>query len=545
MKTDVCNVLMVYPRFTANSFWSLKKTCDLIGRKHLSPPLGLITVAAMLPSAWAVRLVDCNTRDLLDADLEWADLVMTGGMLPQQFDTLRIVDECHAHGKPVAVGGPDVSSSPALYEAADFRVTGEAEGIIEEFIDAWSRGHRSGLFEAPKFQVDVTTSPIPRYDLVNFRDYINIGIQFSRGCPFNCEFCDIIELYGHMPRTKTSDQVLEELQTLYDLGHRGNVDFVDDNFIGNKKAIKALLPQMAEWQKEKGYPFEFSTEASINLSDDPQLLSMMKAAAFTTVFVGIESADPVVLTATQKKQNTRRDIAESVHKIYGAGIYVIAGFIVGFDEEKTSVSDSILQLIEDTAIPFAMVGLLTALPNTQLTRRLQREGRIAANHDIRSAGEDWGDQCTAGLNFETIRPRREILTDYKTIVEQAYTPDAYFKRVRKVCKALNADPPPATISMARIRVNIGQALRLTWGAMRSGPEYRQQFFATVWYCCRHNPWALRTGLKLVALYAHLGDFSKVVTRQIEEQIEEIEADRKSVGGPVPVLESGVAVSGRA
>jgi radical SAM superfamily enzyme YgiQ (UPF0313 family) len=249
-------------------------------------------------------------------------LVMTGGMLLQQADTLEIVTLAHKHAKHAVVGGPDVTSSPHLYAAADFLILGEAEGVIHDFIAAWERGERSGTLQAEKFAIDVTKTPIPCFDLLKFDQYLYIGVQCSRGCPFTCEFCDIIELYGRVPRAKTNQQMLAELDRLYQLGYRGHVDFVDDNLIGNKKAVKGFLPHLARWNEDHDYPFEFSTEASINLSDDQELMRLMRDANFFGVFVGIESPDPMTLTLMKKKQNTRRNIAESIHKIYSYGMFV-------------------------------------------------------------------------------------------------------------------------------------------------------------------------------------------------------------------------------
>src|SRR5689334_21859982 len=265
-------VLLVYPRFAAESFWAYKVSCEIVGAKYPTAPLGLITLAAMLPQDWEFRLVNRNTEDFADGDFDWADLVLTGGMLFQQADSLAIVDMAHEHGKVSMVGGPDVTSHPHVYAASDFRIYGEAESVIEDVIKSWNAGERSGVFEAPKFQADVTKTPIPRFDLLKFEQYLYVGVQFSRGCPFTCEFCDIIELYGRVPRTKTTEQMLAELETLYQLGYRGHVDFVDDNLIGNKKAVKAFLPHLIKWLEERDYPFEFSTEASLNLSDDTELL---------------------------------------------------------------------------------------------------------------------------------------------------------------------------------------------------------------------------------------------------------------------------------
>ena len=346
---------------------------------------------------------------------------MIGGMLNQQPDFLYLIELAHLHGKPVCVGGPDVSSSPHLYAAADFQVIGEAEHIMKDFIAAWERGERKGVFTAEKFKIDVTQSPLPRFDLLKLEQYLYIGVQFSRGCPFTCEFCDIIELYGRVPRTKTHDQILAELQALYDAGYRGHVDFVDDNFIGNRKHVRPMMPKLKEWLQKHDYPFEFSTEASINLADDDEMLQSMKDANFFAIFVGIESPDPETLIQMRKKQNTRRNIAESVHKIYGYGMFVTAGFIVGFDTEKVSIAHSMTDFIEECRVPVCMVGLLYALPGTQLTRRLEKEGRLHKGHDIMRV-ERAGDQCTLGCNFDTKRPLRDILTDYQTVLANVFTP---------------------------------------------------------------------------------------------------------------------------
>src|SRR4051795_3298350 len=374
--TIPCRVLMIYPKFVPESFWNYTEACELVGAKYPAAPLGLITVAAMLPKHWDIRLVNRNTEPLTDADLDWADLVMIGGMLNQQPDFLYLIDLVHLHGKPVCVGGPDVSSSPHLYADADFQVIGEAEHVIEQFIAAWEGGERKGVFIAEKFTIDVTLSPMPRYDLLNFDHYLYIGLQYSRGCPFTCEFCDIIELYGRVPRTKTNGQMLAELDTLYRLGYRGHVDFVDDNLIGNKKAVKQFLPDLRAWLERNDYPFEFSTEASLNLSDDDELLRLMRDANFFAVFVGIESPDEETLRQMRKKQNTRRNIPDSVHRIYAHGMFVLAGFIVGFDAEKGSIARPMADLVQNCSIPIAMVGLLYALHHTQLGRRLTQEGRI-------------------------------------------------------------------------------------------------------------------------------------------------------------------------
>jgi radical SAM superfamily enzyme YgiQ (UPF0313 family) len=506
------NVLLVYPRFLDKSFWNYKATCEATGARYPAAPLGLITLAAMLPAEWNLRLINRNTEALTDADIAWADVVMTGGMLMQQFDTLELIDLIQAHGKPVAVGGPDISSSPHVYEQADFKVIGEAEDVIKDLVAAIQRGERQGRFEAEKFQVDVTKSPVPRFDLLKFDHYLHVGVQFSRGCPFTCEFCDIIELYGRVPRAKTNAQMLIELDALYACGYRGHVDFVDDNMIGNKKALKKFLPELVAWQKKRGYPFEFSTEASVNLADDDELLGMLRAANFFAVFVGIETPDPETLVLTSKKQNTRRDLVASIHKIYAAGIFVTAGFIVGFDGEKNGAGRAITAFIEDAAIPICMVGLLYALPNTQLTRRLAKEGRLFPNHDVMV--NQAGDQCSLGLNFETTRPRQDILRDCQGIVRDIYNAPAYFARVRRVGLALDCSQHRTPFAPKK---GLSDVIGIIWALSRMrGAAF--EFWRTLFHCAVRNPYAFISVVKLSALYLHFGPFSKTVAEMLEENI---------------------------
>jgi radical SAM superfamily enzyme YgiQ (UPF0313 family) len=519
---------MVYPKFVPNSFWNYKEACKLVGAKYPAAPLGLITVAAMLPKDWDIRLVNRNTEPLTDADLDWADLVMIGGMLNQQPDFIYLIDLAHRHGKPVCVGGPDVSSSPHLYAAADFQVIGEAEEIISEFISAWKRGERSGVFAAEKFKTDVTQSPMPRYDLINFEDYLFIGVQYSRGCPFTCEFCDIIELYGRVPRTKTNDQILAELQALYDHGYRGHVDFVDDNFIGNKKNLRTLLPRLKAWLEERDYPFEFSTEASVNIADDDNLLQAMKDANFFGIFVGIESPDPETLVQMKKKQNTRRNIAECIHKIYSYGMFVTAGFIVGFDTEKVSMGQAMIDFIEETNIPVCMVGLLYALPGTQLTRRLAAEGRLHEGHDLMKV-EQAGDQCSLGCNFDTKRPLRDILVDYKAVLEHVFSPAAYAGRLSRLAVMLDRSDRRHDLPDGDIRKRLG-SIEGVYRIVRALPEAREPFWTTFVGVAKTNPNALRYIVMLMALYMHLGPFSKNVIGEIDRRIAQLdEANRGSAG----------------
>ena len=516
------NVLMIYPRFANESFWNYRESCEVFGAKYPTIPLGLITVAAMLPGEWTVRLVNLNTEDLSDADLQWADLVMSGGMMFQQPSTLDTIDLCRNRGKPIAVGGPDVSSSPHVYERANYRVVGEAEGAIDKLIDAIESGSNEGLFEAPKYQIDVTKTPKPRFDLLKFDQYMHIGVQYSRGCPFTCEFCDIIELYGRVPRTKTTAQMLAELEALYQLGYRGHVDFVDDNLIGNKKSVKAFLPHLIKWLEERDFPFEFSTEASLNLADDPELLGLLKKANFFAVFVGIESPDTETLVAMRKKQNTRRSIPESIHRIYQHGIFVTAGFIVGFDSEKSSVAEPMIELIQDCAIPMSVVGLLWALPNTQLTQRLAREGRLHVDGEIQPKGTY--DQLVFGPNFETKRPRLEVLRDLRHVLATVYSPEVYCARIDRLATLLDCADRRLEMPKGDIRANIG-TVELVQKILRGMPEHRERFWRTFCNCLNSNPGALRAVLTVMGFYLHIGPYTRLAIAQLDKQIEALENGR--------------------
>ena len=518
-KQAECKALIINPRFNGDSFWAYKAACELVGARYPAPSLGLLTIAAMLPRHWEVRLHDCNVsdNDELETLLGWADLLLMGGMLTQQRAHLELIGRAHARGLPVVVGGPDVSSSPHLYAGADFLVIGEAEGSMPAFVAAWEAGERTGRFEAPMGSVDVTQSPTPRFDLLDFSKYAEVTVQFSRGCPFRCEFCDIIELYGRKPRTKTNEQMLAELQRLYDLGYRGTIEFSDDNLIGNKKAVKAFLPELIAWQKARGYPFDFATEASLNLAEDLELLAMLRDAKFFAIFMGIESPDPDVLAAMQKKQNLKRDIAETVRIVQSHGIFVLAGFIVGFDNEADGGADVMVELIEDAAISICMVGLLYALPNTQLTRRLQREGRLHADHGMDKDGASQ-DHSVAGLNFETLRPRLQVLRDYRAVIQRIYRPDVYFERVRRTVDQLDCSGANGAMLGASLGLNLKRLLRFLWNVTAHHPAMRAEVWRTLIHALRTNPRALKASIHMTSIYAHAGPFTRTVVAEIDRQI---------------------------
>ncbi|MAG57770.1 MAG: B12-binding domain-containing radical SAM protein [Planctomycetes bacterium] len=508
--------LLVYPEFRSESFWNYRATCSLVGARYPAAPLGMITVAALLPESWDLRLVDRNVEELTDTDIEWADIVFAGGMISQQAALIDLIELIRERGKPIVVGGPDATSSPHLYHRATYLALGEAEITLPRWLADFESGTLRHVYEAGEELADVTGSPIPRFDLLKFNRYLHVGVQYARGCPFRCEFCDIIELFGRVPRVKGTDQMLAELDRLHGLGYRGHVDFVDDNFIGNQKALtSSFLPDLKTWLEGKRWPFEFSTEASINISDNETLLEMMQSVGFSAIFVGIESPDEDTLKATQKLQNTKRSIADSVRKIYSYGIFVNCGYIVGFDTEHDGVADGILHLIEASAVPVNMVGMLFALPNTQLQKRLAKEGRLSDGFELAPDGA--GDQGASGLNFETLRPRVDILRDYRRVIDESFAPDAYFERVLDVGSALDC-------SQKKLRLPLRYVLRDMRGLFtllfRMGitKSYRGRFWRTLGKLLRRNPKGLRYSIAMMALYLHFGEFRHYLITRLSDEI---------------------------
>jgi radical SAM superfamily enzyme YgiQ (UPF0313 family) len=536
--------LLVYPEFTTRSFWNFRAACEIFGAKYPAPPLGLITVAALLPSDWEARLVDCNVEQLSDDDLGWADIVMTGGMLAQQPSTLAVIERAREVGKPVVVGGPDPTSSPHHYDRADYQVLGEAEITLPRWLADFSAGVAVHRYEPGEQRADAQKSPQPRFDLLKFDRYLYVGVQFARGCPFLCEFCDIIELFGRVPRLKTPEQMLGELERLYQLGHRGHVDFVDDNFIGNKRDVKKFLPRLISWQEAHGWPFEFSTEASINLADDDELLGLMQAAGFCTVFTGIESPDETTLAHMQKKQNTRRSLAASIRKLYAHGMYVNTGYILGFDTEGPRAADGVLNLIEESATAVSMVGMLFALPGTQLSRRLAREGRLGANFDYVDSS-DIGDHTLWGLNFTTVRPREEVMRGYRHVIAEIFKPEAYFGRVQRMSLELQCGAKKMRAPLRRWLKDMIGAARLIWRQGVLAP-HRHLFWRTYARIMRQNPAAVRYAAILTAQYDHFGPFHKLLLADLDRAIAAVETrgNRADLSTPPLGVELTIAADSR-
>ncbi len=410
--------LLVYPEFP-DTFWSFKHALPFQGKKSAYPPLGLLTVSSMLPKAWEKRIVDLNVRRLKDSDLDWADVVMFSGMMVQGPSMKLQIARAKARGLRTVVGGPIASAGGPNIEAADHVVEGEAEELVAVLAADLERGDARPHYKASLLP-DLTTVPLPDLHLAKLGKYSAMAVQYSRGCPFTCEFCDIIEIYGRRPRTKAPEQVLAEFDQIYRLGWRGPVFLVDDNFIGNKKSVKVLLPRLVQWMHDHHNPFSLFTEASLNLAEDEELLRLMQAANFGRVFLGIETPVAESLKETTKFQNLRGNLLDSVKRIQSYGLEVMAGFIVGFDHDPPDVFDRQIQFIREAAIPLSMVGLLSALPNTQLWRRLKAEGRLIK--------QSFGSNTLADLNFVPKMDMQELLDGYRRILETIYSPREYFER---------------------------------------------------------------------------------------------------------------------
>ncbi|WP_094556260.1 B12-binding domain-containing radical SAM protein [Synechococcus sp. 1G10] len=503
------NVLLVYPEFP-KTFWSYEKILELVNRKVLLPPLGLITVAAILPQDWNFKLADVNIRPVTDQEWMWADLVIMSAMIVQKDDIIRQINLARHHGKPVAVGGPYPSSTPEELVAAgaDYLILDEGEITLPMFVAAWERGDKGGRFSSEGVKPDVTSTPIPRYDLLELKAYDSMSVQFSRGCPFQCEFCDIIVLYGRKPRTKTPEQLVGELDSLYSLGWRGGVFMVDDNFIGNKRNVKLMLTALERWQREHGYPFRFDTEASLDLADDQELIDQMLACNFAAVFMGIETPDADSLATTMKFQNMRSPLLDSVDKVTRSGLRVIAGFIIGFDGEKVGAGQRIVAFSEAAGIPTTTFAMLQALPHTALWHRLEKEGRL-----IDKVGNI---NQTTLMNFVPTRPVEDIAQEYVEAFCELYEPRKYLDRVHRYFLKLG----PARVKSAfklPDPVVIRALLIVCWrqGIKRST---RWAFWHHLFDILRSNPKVTEQYLAVCAHNEHFMEYREIVRRQIENQL---------------------------
>lgn len=507
--------LLIYPKFP-QSFWSFEKTLELSGAKVLLPPLGLVTVAALLPQSWQFKLVDCNIRDVTEEEWQWAEIVLLSGMIAQKTDMHEQIREAKRRAKTVIVGGPYATSLPEDFadSGADCLVLDEGELTIPPFLEDLSQGRLQMVYRCAD-KPDVTQLPVPRFDLLELHAYESIAIQYSRGCPFLCEFCDIITLYGRKPRTKTPQQILNELDSLYKLGWRGAIFMVDDNFIGNKRSVKTMLRTMLQWQVDNSYPYIFITEASIDLATDAELLELMVLCNFKRVFIGIETPDESSLILTRKKQNIRHPLHEMVDTITKAGLQIIGGFIIGFDNEKPGAGQRIVDFVETGAIPIVFFSMLQALPNTALWTRLEKEQRLLfADADINQ---------TTLMNFTPSRPIEEIVSEYLESLTRLYDPQRFLDRVfSEVMKLGTFTQYPAARDLPRPRQHrsgrtIYAMLVLFWrqGMLR---KTRWRFWLYLAQVIKQKPSHFAMYLRTCAYGEHLIYYRQVVSEQIMRQI---------------------------
>lgn len=507
-------VLMVWPRFPP-SFWGFEGVMKMIPESSIMPPLGLITVAALCPTDWQIRLLDRAFEELRDEDLLWADLVMVSAMVAQRVDALATLARARALKRRTFIGGPWASSEPdLLLRHADHVLAGEAEEVFAEIAVALEKGEAHRLYRIAE-KPDMTHSPVPRFDLLQMNRYTAMPVQFSRGCPFQCEFCDIITIYGRRPRAKTPAQVIAELDLLRRLHWRNEVFIVDDNFIGNHKQALLLTQELKIWQERNGHPVSFYTEASLNLADQPELLAAMVAANFMYVFVGIETPSAEALKGSRKFQNLRGDITSQVRAIRESGLWILAGFIVGFDSDDESIFARQLEFIDQTSIAWAMAGVLQAPPTTALFDRMKREGRLIENS-----------QSTTNFsppNFRTTMPLLALLHGLAGLLTALYTPKAYFGRAFRSIDSWRPRPtqhPPELPLSYNLRVFFSS---MWHQGVRS--NYRVAFWRFLWLMIRkwaRQPAKLWLGYMVLLSAHHFLNYAQVAAEELEEHCRTLE-----------------------
>jgi radical SAM superfamily enzyme YgiQ (UPF0313 family) len=462
------NILLIYPEFP-DTFWGFKHALKFIDKKAGNPPLGLITIAAMLPENWQKRLVDLNIEPLTEDAISWADMVMVSAMVVQRDSTHEVIARCKAAGKTVIAGGPIFTGEYEDFPLVDHFILNEGEITLPLFLKDWEQGTPQRIYQTSEY-ADMSTTPAPMWELLNLKEYATMCLQFSRGCPFDCEFCNITAMLGHRPRTKSAQQLITELDNLYALGWRDAIFLVDDNFIGNKKIIKQeLLPALIEWRKEKnGIPF--NTEASINLADDPELMDLMTKAGFHTVFIGIETPNENSLFECNKKQNRNRDLVDSVKIIQRAGMMVQGGFIVGFDSDTETIFEQQANFINKAGITTAMIGLLQAPSGTRLYNRLLGEGRLL--------GEMTGDNADGSTNIIPHLDIAFLKSGYCKLVKQLYQPKEYYRRCLMLLKTIKTPEIRSGIDLTYIRAFFRSIYLLGFKGVER-LEYWKLFFWTL------------------------------------------------------------------
>ncbi|GMQ81548.1 MAG: B12-binding domain-containing radical SAM protein [Rhodothermia bacterium] len=488
------NALLIYPEFP-DTFWSFKHALKFIRKKAAMPPLGLLTVAAMMPSEWNKRLVDTNIQSLEADDLIWADYAFISAMIVQQESTRRMIARCKDAGVTVVAGGPLFTLEHGLYSHVDHFVLNEAEITFPLFLADLRANRPKHVYSTSEF-ADTETTPAPLWDLVDWKQYASMSVQFSRGCPFDCDFCNVTALLGHRPRIKTAEQILTELDGLYDLGWRGSVFFVDDNLIGNKRYLKnTLLPALIEWRKNKK-GFAFNTEASMNIADDADLLKLMVQAGFDSVFVGIETPSVEGLAECGKLQNVKRNLLADVKKLHRAGIQVQGGFIVGFDSDTTAIFQQQIDFIQQSSVVTAMVGMLQAIPGTQLYERMKNAGRLLMQSS--------GDNADGKTNLVPKMGLEQLNAGYKAIMSHIYAPSPYYERVRSFLREYNPPRIKAPIRKERLMAFVRSMYRL--GVF--GKE-RLHYWKLIVWTVAHRPRSLPLAVTLAIYGFHFRKVSEL------------------------------------
>jgi radical SAM superfamily enzyme YgiQ (UPF0313 family) len=508
------------------TYWSFEYSLPYAGKAAVLPPLGLATLAALLPQRWGLRIHDTNVGPLPDEALRWADVVLVSGMLVQAGSMREVLGRARALGRRTVAGGPAPTSAPDTFPEADHLFQGEAEGRLDRLIRALeSPGRAAPRVLSPREdgeRPDLKHSPVPRFDLLDLRRYAALALQVSRGCPFSCEFCDIIEVFGRVPRLKSPAQVVAEMEALRGLGGRGPLFFVDDNFIGNRRAVAEMLPEIAAWQRARGRPFDLYTEASLDLAGEPKLIRAMAEAGFSAVFLGIETPSTEALAQAGKKQNLKMDPAEAVARLTAAGFEVFGGFIVGFDSDGPDIFARQLELISRLPVPRAMVGLLSAVPGTALWRRLDREGRLR--------NLPGGDQF-APPNFAPAMDERTLLRGYRWLLASLYSAEAYYRRCARYLDEMGLRSRPLRSG------GLASALRALWGIGLRGPR-RRHFWRLLARSLRRGPAALPEAMALAVLGEHLVRYTEeVVLPRLDRSLRELEAGgsvaQRAVAAPAP------------
>ena len=491
-------ILLIYPKFP-DTFWSFKHALKFILRKASSPPLGLLTIASMLPAEWEKKLVDMNARQLKDKDLEWADFVFISAMTVQRESVKEVIRRCNETGVKVVAGGPLFTTEYKEFEGVDHFVLNEAEITLVEFLKDLEDGRLGKIYKTDKY-ADIQKTPPPMWDLVRFKDYTTMAMQYSRGCPFNCDFCNVTALLGHRMRVKTSAQIVAELNMLYKSGWRSGIFFVDDNLIGNKKVLKNdLLPALIEWRKGKSGIY-FHTEVSINLADDSELMELMVKAGFNQVFIGIETPDETNLEECSKHQNLNRDMVADVRKIQRAGMQVQGGFIVGFDHDSPSTFQHLLDFIQKSGIATAMVGILQAPIGTRLYERMRKAGRLIRNIS--------GDNVNGSTNIIT-RMNIDILKErYRKLIRQIYSPELYYHRVKILLQEYRRKKIKPHINFDKIWRNLIALIRSTFQLGIFGKE-RKYYWKLLFWTLFNKPELLA----LAITYSIYGYHFRMVSEQ--------------------------------